>query len=89
VVAGGESPLGLVDDFAKVLISAAMVVLIAATWKNQTLPSMRRINRIATIAGVLIILFGIFAIVVENSSDAADDFPAIILGVFLVINGVL
>lgn len=90
VVAGGEEDLGPIDDYAKVIISLVMVVLIAATWKNQTLPSIKRTNRIATIAGLLILLFGILAVAVEinNGSDVGDDFPALILGVFLIINGV-
>jgi hypothetical protein len=84
-----EIQLAPVDDFGKVGVSVILLILIAATWRNQTLPSMRRTNMIATFGGVLIIVFGVMALVLEsgNADYVADDFPALIIGIFILING--
>jgi putative effector of murein hydrolase LrgA (UPF0299 family) len=67
-----------------------MVIIIAVTWRKSILPSMKRVNMIGTIIGVVILLASIMAVVVENgnTTDVADDFPGIILAIFLIINGV-
>ena len=85
-----ENQLFLLDDYVKVLLAVAMVAIIGATWRNGLLPSMKRINMVGTVFGVVILLASIMAVVVEsgNATDVADDFPGIILAVFLIINGV-
>lgn len=85
-----ENQLYLIDDYAKIILPIILIIMIVVTWRNQALPSMKRVNMIGTIMGVLILLFGIMALVLEsgNPDSIADDFPAIILGIFFIINGV-
>jgi hypothetical protein len=85
-----EHQLFLVDDYGKIVFSIVMIVIIVATWRTQTLASMKRTNQVGTVAGVLTLVFGVMALVIErgNSDAIADDFPAIILGIFFIINGV-
>ena len=89
-VTNGVIALSSVDDYAEVLLSLAMVVVIAVKWKDQTMPSLKRINRMATMVGVIIILFALLSIALEygDASELGDGFPTLALGALLVINAV-
>lgn len=83
-------PLFLIDDYAKTILPIGALAIIAVTWKKDDAAGLKRINNIGTIIGALILVVSIMAVVIEAGTESVgDDFPGIILGIFLVINGAL
>jgi Mn2+/Fe2+ NRAMP family transporter len=81
--------LFLVDDYAKTILPVAALIVIGLTWRKDSTAGLKRTNNIGTVIGFLILAVSIMAVVLERGTvSEADDFPGIILGAFLVINGV-
>lgn len=86
-----ENPTYLIDDYAKIILSIISIIFFAITWKRDDSRAPRRTNNVGTIVGALILVFAILAILLElgKTEFVADDFPAVILGLSAVINGLV
>jgi hypothetical protein len=80
-----ESDLFVVDDYLKVLLSAGVAIIIAAKWRNDSLANLKSINKLGLFIGVLLLIVAIFAVIVEAGDG--DDVAAVVLGSFLIVNG--
>lgn len=87
-----ETSTFLIDDYLKVILSIVAVVIIIVTWRRDLLNSLKRVNTIVLVIGVIFLIASLMGVALEiggTSGAVADDFPGIIIGIFLIINGVL
>ncbi|MCL5068756.1 MAG: hypothetical protein M1368_10455 [Thaumarchaeota archaeon] len=86
-----ENPTFLIDDYAKTILPIIAIIFFAATWKKESVQALKRTNNVGTVVGALILVFAVLAILLEigRTEFVADDFPAVILGLLAVVNGLV
>jgi hypothetical protein len=87
-----ETSTLLIDDYLKVILSIVAVVIIIVTWRKDLLNSLKRANTILLVIGIIFLLASLMGVALEiggTTGAVGDDFPGIIIGIFLIINGVL
>ena len=89
-VIGEESDMFIhvLDDYLDIILAVVAIAIIVAMWRKQTAPQLRRVNNIASILAVLLVLVTIYAISVEigDPADFGNEIPTLLFGITMLVN---
>ncbi len=80
--------LHVVDDYVDIILAVVAIVIIAAMWRKQAAPQMRRVNNIASILAILLVIATIYAISQEigDPADFGNEIPSLLFGITMLVN---
>jgi peptidoglycan/LPS O-acetylase OafA/YrhL len=84
----GDMLVTAFDDVAILVLGLFEISVIALQWRKRPRPQLRRANDMMSIVGLWVVVFAISAFEVEAgfSEDLADEVPALLIGLAMVVN---